>query len=92
MLNLYDFRCSECKKVSEIYCSYEDIRNQICDECDGKLERLYISMPVFCKGIGSDTRLSDIAPNENASDEVKTKFKKMLKIRRRNPLNIRTSL
>lgn len=87
----YDFKCSRCEKEVEILIPVSEIHNQICDNCGGKLERLFLSMPIIHLGLGYHTRLSDIAPDKDASQEVKDKFNKMLKIRRRNPLNIRTS-
>jgi len=86
----YDFQCKKCKKIIEHICSVGDRGNQKCDKCDGLLEQIYLSFPEFCIGIGTDTRLSDIAPDENASDEVKTKFKMMKRVKPTNPLKIRT--
>jgi len=87
---IYDFMCEACGEISEILCSSKDINKQKCKKCNYTLSRLYIAFPEFCKGVGSDTRLSDIAPNDDASDEVKTKFKKMLRTKPINPLKIKT--
>lgn len=88
---IYDFKCSKCGQELEILIPISEIHKQRCGKCGGKLKRLFLSMPLVHLGLGYNTRLSDIAPDKNASQEVKDKFNKMLKIRRRNPLNIRTS-
>ena len=88
---IYDLECSKCKEVVEIQCSSKDRNKQKCDKCGGKLKQLFLSMPIVHLGLGYHTRLSDIAPDKDASQEVKDNFNKHLKVRRRNPLNIRTS-
>lgn len=86
----YDFKCKKCEKITERRCLITDRGNQKCDKCDELLEQIFLSFPEFCIGIGTDTRLSDIAPDKNASDEVKETFKKCLRTRPINPLKIKT--
>ena len=88
---VYDLKCSKCGKTVEIICPSEDRNKQKCDECGGQLKILFLSVPIIVIGMGYHTRLSDIEPDKNASQEVKDNFNKHLKIKRRNPLNLRTS-
>lgn len=30
---LYDVQCPTCKKVTEVFCSYEDRNSTVCEEC-----------------------------------------------------------
>lgn len=87
----YDFECSKCKKRFELYTFVKDRNNQKCPFCKEELKIIFLSTPEVCMGIGSDTRLSDIAPNEQASAEVKRKFKEMKRIKPSNPLKVRTT-
>ena len=42
MIKLFDFKCEKCNKEFEIYS--EDIQNEKCPECNGKLTRIFSSM------------------------------------------------
>jgi len=88
----YDFECKKCKEIIERICVIDERGNQKCDKCGELLFQTFIkgSSPQFCIGIGTNTRLSDISPDENASSELKEKWKKMRRVKPANPLHIRT--
>jgi len=85
----YDFFCPKCKQIIERVCISDEIGNQKC-ECGELLKRYYSKMPEVYLGSGYYTRLSDIAPDKNASQEVKDKFKMMKRVKPTNPLKIKT--
>ncbi|MGZ3497818.1 MAG: FmdB family zinc ribbon protein [Vulcanimicrobiaceae bacterium] len=58
---LYDYQCSNCKKVTEVRHGFDDTYAEPCPECGGSLGRVFNPAPIVFKGSGfyiTDSRKS----------------------------------
>lgn len=49
---LYDYKCSACKKVTEVRHGFGENVSGACPECGGKLDRVFNPAPIVFKGSG----------------------------------------
>lgn len=67
---LYDYRCAQCGKVSEIRHGFNESHGGLCPACGGALSRVYNPAPIVFKGSGfyvTDSRRgSSSSPTEAA--------------------------
>lgn len=49
---LYDYRCSACKKVTEVRHGFDESFKGACPHCSGKLDRVFNPAPIVFKGSG----------------------------------------
>ncbi|HEV2261865.1 MAG TPA: FmdB family zinc ribbon protein [Candidatus Rubrimentiphilum sp.] len=73
---LYDYRCSACKKVTEVRHGFDDSFEDACPHCGGKLNRVFNPAPIVFKGSGfyvTDSRGKSEA--KSASTESKPESK-----------------
>lgn len=52
MFKVYDFECTKCKKIFELFLDNKEIERVTCPECKGALKRLLAAPPFHLKGTG----------------------------------------
>ncbi len=70
---LYDYQCSQCRKVLEVRHGFDERYEQPCDACGGALVRVIGPAPIIFKGSGfyvTDSRKKDEARRK---DETRQK-------------------
>lgn len=49
---LYDYKCSACKKITEVRHGFDESFGSACPHCGGKLNRVFNPAPIVFKGSG----------------------------------------
>ena len=72
---LYDYKCAQCGKISEVRHGFNESWDEPCPACGGALTRVFNPAPIVFKGSGfyvTDSRKSATAPaGKTASTESK---------------------
>jgi putative FmdB family regulatory protein len=67
---LYDYKCANCQKVTEVRHGFGENMTQPCPECGGTLSRVFNPAPIVFKGSGfyvTDSRGKSPAPSKDAA-------------------------
>jgi putative FmdB family regulatory protein len=70
---LYDYKCTQCDKTTEIRRGFDETHIEACPSCGGKLARVFNPAPIVFKGSGfyvTDSRKSS-SPSTSTSSESK---------------------
>lgn len=70
---LYDYKCTQCGKTTEIRHGFDETHSETCPSCGGTLARVFNPAPIVFKGSGfyvTDSRKSSAA-NSPAPSESK---------------------
>jgi putative FmdB family regulatory protein len=68
---LYDYKCTQCGKTTEIRHGFDDTHTESCPSCGGKLARVFNPAPIVFKGSGfyvTDSRKSTSSSSSTASE------------------------
>jgi putative FmdB family regulatory protein len=68
---LYDYKCTQCGKTTEIRHGFDDAHTESCPSCGGKLARVFNPAPIVFKGSGfyvTDSRKSTSSSSSTASE------------------------
>jgi putative FmdB family regulatory protein len=49
---LYDYRCAQCGKITEVRHGFNDTHSDPCSSCGGELSRVFNPAPIVFKGSG----------------------------------------
>ena len=66
---LYDYKCTQCGKTSEIRHGFDETHAEMCPSCGGALARVFNPAPIVFKGSGfyvTDSRKSSSAGSSAA--------------------------
>ncbi|MEO9170153.1 MAG: FmdB family zinc ribbon protein [Candidatus Baltobacteraceae bacterium] len=63
---LYDYRCIQCGKVTEVRHGFDDTHAVPCSECGGALKRVFNPAPIVFKGSGF--YVTDSRPASSSGD------------------------
>ena len=69
---LYDYKCTECGKVTEVRHGFNESHADPCPACGGTVQRVFSAAPIVFKGSGyyvTDSRKSSGATTDVASPE-----------------------
>jgi putative FmdB family regulatory protein len=67
---LYDYKCTQCGKTTEIRRGFDEAHTEACPSCGGKLARVFNPAPIVFKGSGfyvTDSRKSSGASSSTAA-------------------------
>lgn len=67
---LYDYRCDDCRKVTEIRHGFNETNTAACPACGGTLKRVFNAAPIVFKGSGfyvTDSRKSTTGASTEAA-------------------------
>src|SRR5260370_16555640 len=70
---LYDYKCAQCGKISEVRHGFNESCDDLCPACGGPLQRVFNPAPIVFKGSGfyvTDSRKSS-APAEKPAEPAK---------------------
>jgi putative FmdB family regulatory protein len=70
---LYDYKCTQCGKTTEIRRGFDETHTEACPSCGGKLARVFNPAPIVFKGSGfyvTDSRKSS-SPSTSTPSESK---------------------
>ena len=72
---LYDYKCTQCGKVTEVRHGFNDSHTDPCPACGGTVQRVFSAAPIVFKGSGyyvTDSRKSSAAASDvTSSDSAK---------------------
>lgn len=68
---LYDYRCAQCGKISEIRHGFDDVHREPCAACGGTLNRVFNPAPILFKGSGF--YVTDSRPASGGGDKAPEK-------------------
>ena len=69
---LYDYKCTQCGKVTEVRHGFNDSHTDPCPACGGTVQRVFSAAPIVFKGSGyyvTDSRKSSAATSDVASSD-----------------------
>jgi putative FmdB family regulatory protein len=69
---LYDYKCKDCGKVTEVRHGFNDSHSDPCPACGGTVARVFSAAPIVFKGSGyyvTDSRKSSAGSAENPASE-----------------------
>jgi putative FmdB family regulatory protein len=69
---LYDYKCQQCGKVTEVRHGFDASHTDPCPSCGGALKRVFSAAPIVFKGSGyyiTDSRASSSGKAENPASE-----------------------
>lgn len=72
---LYDYKCSQCGKVTEVRHGFDHTHTDPCPACGGAVSRVFSAAPIVFKGSGfylTDSRKSSGGGDAPKSDAPKT--------------------
>jgi putative FmdB family regulatory protein len=70
---LYDYKCTQCGKTTEIRHGFDETRPETCPSCGGKLARVFNPAPIVFKGSGFYVTDSRKSSGSNASTSSESK-------------------
>jgi putative FmdB family regulatory protein len=69
---LYDYKCKQCGKVSEVRHGFNESHTDPCPACGGAMQRVFSAAPIVFKGSGyyiTDSRKSSSSESSNPASE-----------------------
>ena len=69
---LYDYKCKECGKVTEVRHGFNESHADPCPACGGTMQRVFSAAPIVFKGSGyyvTDSRKSGASETANPASE-----------------------
>ncbi|HEY1429623.1 MAG TPA: FmdB family zinc ribbon protein [Candidatus Tumulicola sp.] len=70
---LYDYKCTQCGKVSEVRHGFDETHAEACPACGGALARVFNPAPIVFKGSGfyvTDSRKSSASGSSKPAESA----------------------